>query len=106
MRARNRYLLAGLSGVLLLLSLPPFRFGGVLVWFAFDPLLLAIYYQAVLKRRDRLVSVATVGGFLLLDARPFNELRIKYGEIYEAVGFTYSSENKPSVVFKGKEWTC
>ncbi|HUV75276.1 MAG TPA: hypothetical protein VMW00_01340 [Dehalococcoidales bacterium] len=66
MRARSSFLLAGLSGVLLLLSLPPFKFGGVLAWFAFVPLLLAIYYQAVLKRRDRLVSVATVGGFLFL----------------------------------------
>jgi len=65
-RIRNSYLLAGLSGVLLLLSLPPFKFGGVLAWFVFVPLLLAIYYQAVLKRRDRLVSVATVGGFLFL----------------------------------------
>lgn len=71
MRARNSYLLAGLSGVLLLLSLPPFKFGGVLAWFAFVPLLLSIYYQAVPKRRDRLVSVATVGGFLFLVWAPW-----------------------------------
>ncbi|MFC1893517.1 hypothetical protein ACFLYR_05755 [Chloroflexota bacterium] len=71
MRARSSYLLAGLSGILLLLSLPPFKFGGVLAWFAFVPLLLAIYYQAVSKRRDRLVSVATVGGFLFLVWAPW-----------------------------------
>jgi len=50
MRARNSYLLAGLSGVLLLLSLPPFKFGGFLAWVAFVPILIALFYETQAKR--------------------------------------------------------
>jgi len=64
-RARNSYLLAGLSGVLLLLSLPPFKFGGVLAWFAFVPILIALYYETRAKRMDRLAKVAGLGSLPL-----------------------------------------
>ena len=49
MRARNSYLLALLSGILLLLSYPPFNLG-FLAWFAFVPILIAIYYETKAKR--------------------------------------------------------
>jgi len=61
MRARNSYLLAVLSGVLLLLSLPPFKFGGFLAWIALVPLLIAIYYQLQVKSADRLTLIAGLG---------------------------------------------
>jgi len=61
MRARNSYLLAILSGVLLLLSFPPFRFGGFLAWTALVPLLIAIYYQLHIKSADRLAEIAGLG---------------------------------------------
>lgn len=35
-----------------------------------------------------------------LDAGPLDELAAKYGEMKEAHGFVYSSENKPSIIFK------
>ena len=38
-----------------------------------------------------------------MDAGPLDELESKYGEIRGAAGFTYSSEVKPSVIFKPKE---
>jgi len=37
-----------------------------------------------------------------LDAGPLEELKHKYGEGIQAVGFSYESELKPSVVFKPK----
>ena len=37
-----------------------------------------------------------------LDADPLEELKAKYKDITEAVGFTYSTELKPSIVFKPK----
>jgi len=61
MRARNSYLLALLSGILLLLSLPPFKFGGFLAWVALVPLLIAIYYQLKAKSIDRLAQIAGLG---------------------------------------------
>lgn len=61
MRARNSYLLAVLSGVLLLLSLPPFKFGGFLAWVAFVPILIALFYETRAKRMDRLAKVAGFG---------------------------------------------
>lgn len=56
MRARNSYLLAVLSGILLLLSYPPFNLG-FLAWFAFVPVLLAMYYEIKAKRVDKLTTV-------------------------------------------------
>ena len=35
-----------------------------------------------------------------LDVGPINELREKYGDNVDAVGFTYSEKYKPSIVFK------
>ena len=37
-----------------------------------------------------------------LDAGPIEELKAKYGDIQEAIGFTYSSSTKPSIIFKPK----
>ena len=37
-----------------------------------------------------------------LDSGPIDEMMAKYGEAKEAQGFAYSSETKPSVVFKPK----
>jgi anaerobic dimethyl sulfoxide reductase subunit B (iron-sulfur subunit) len=37
-----------------------------------------------------------------LDAGPMDELRTKYGDLKDAVGFTYSARIKPSVFFKVK----
>jgi len=59
MRARNSYLLALLSGILLLLSYPPFNLE-FLAWFAFVPVLIAIYYETKAKRRGRLKQVVTI----------------------------------------------
>ena len=56
MRARNSYLLAVLSGILLLLSYPPFNLR-FLAWFAFVPVLLAMYYEIKAKRVDKLTTV-------------------------------------------------
>ena len=61
MRARNSYLLAALSGVLLLLSLPPFKFGGFLAWIAFVPILVALFYETRVKRFERLVKIVGLG---------------------------------------------
>ena len=49
MRARYRYLLAVLSGILLLLSFPPFDIE-FLAWVALAPALIAIYYERKFKR--------------------------------------------------------
>lgn len=38
-----------------------------------------------------------------LDAGSLSELEAKYGKIQKAAGFTYSSENKPSITFKPKK---
>ncbi len=59
MRARNSYLLAALSGVLLLLSYPPFNLE-FLAWFALVPLLVAMYYEVKAKRIDRLGVVFAI----------------------------------------------
>ena len=59
MRARNSYLFALLSGILLLLSYPPFNLE-FLAWFAFVPVLIAIYYETKAKRRGRLGQVVTI----------------------------------------------
>ncbi len=59
MRARDSYLLALLSGVLLLLSYPPFNLE-FLAWFAFVPVLIAVYYETKAKRRGRLTQVAAI----------------------------------------------
>lgn len=61
MRARNNYLLAILSGILLLLSYPPFKFGGFLAWFALVPLFIAIYYQTQGRSVVRLTKIASLG---------------------------------------------
>jgi apolipoprotein N-acyltransferase len=61
MIARNSYLLALLSGVLLLLSLPPFRFGTYLAWFALVPILIAVFYENGGKRVGRLTKIAALG---------------------------------------------
>lgn len=53
MRARNSYLLAVLSGILLFLSYPPFNLG-FLAWFALVPFLTAMYYETKAKRIDKL----------------------------------------------------
>jgi len=37
-----------------------------------------------------------------LDAGPINEIRAKYGEVQEAVGFAYGENLVPSVIFKPK----
>ena len=37
-----------------------------------------------------------------LDAGPMDELKKKYGNVKEAVGFTYSTKAEPSIVFKKK----
>jgi hypothetical protein len=37
-----------------------------------------------------------------LDAGPIDELRAQYGDKTEAVAFTYSTDLKPSVIFKPK----
>jgi len=59
MGARSSYLLALLSGILLLLSYPPFNLE-FLAWFAFVPFLIAVYYETKAKRRRRLGQVAAI----------------------------------------------
>ena len=66
MRARNSYLLAVLSGILLLLSLPPFKFGMVLGWFAFVPVLIALFYQTSTKGMMRLARIVGLGAIPLV----------------------------------------
>ena len=61
MRARNSYLLAVLSGILLLLSFPPFEFGGFLAWFAFVPILIAVFYETRAKRIAKLTWIFSLG---------------------------------------------
>jgi len=55
---KTSYSLAILSGILLLLSFPPFNLGSVLAWVALVPLLIAIYYEKSLKRVGRLAIVS------------------------------------------------
>jgi anaerobic dimethyl sulfoxide reductase subunit B (iron-sulfur subunit) len=38
-----------------------------------------------------------------LDAGPIDELKSKYGDVKETVGFTYSTKIKPFIVFRPKE---
>jgi apolipoprotein N-acyltransferase len=59
MRARNSYILALLSGILLFLSYPPCNLG-FLAWFAFVPLLLATYYETRAKRIGKLTTLAAI----------------------------------------------
>jgi len=54
---KKSYGLAVLSGILLLLSFPPFNFGSFLAWFALVPLLIAVYNETNIKRIGRLVLV-------------------------------------------------
>lgn len=57
--AKTSYSLAILSGILLLLSYPPFNLGAFLGWFAFAPVFIAIYYETKAKRVNRLLYVMT-----------------------------------------------
>ena len=66
MRTRNSYLLAALSGILLLLSLPPFKLGGFLAWFAFVPVLIALFYETQAKRMGRLARLVGLGAIPLV----------------------------------------
>jgi apolipoprotein N-acyltransferase len=59
------YGLAILSGILLLFSFPPFNLGGFLAWFAFVPLLIALFYENKAKRMDRLSKIAGLGCILI-----------------------------------------
>ena len=59
------YSLAILSGILLLLSFPPFKFGCFLAWITFIPLLIAISYETEVKRVNRLSKVAGLGSVLI-----------------------------------------
>ena len=75
MKARYSYLLALLSGILLFLSYPPFNLE-FLAWFAFVPVLVAIYYERKAERMHRLILVAGVFLlplflFIVTDARLF-----------------------------------
>ena len=65
MRTTYRFLLAILAGILLLLSLPPFKLGGFLAWFAFVPILIALYYETRAKRMGRLARLAGLGSLPL-----------------------------------------
>jgi len=38
-----------------------------------------------------------------LDAGPMDQLRAKYGDMENAEGFTYSTETKPSIIFKSRQ---
>ena len=51
------YGLVILSGILLLLSYPPFKFGGFLAWFALVPAIVAIYYETNPKRSNRFLNI-------------------------------------------------
>jgi apolipoprotein N-acyltransferase len=62
---KTSYGLAILSGILLLLSFPPFKFGGFLAWFAFVPLLIALFYETKVKRMERLSKIAGLGCILI-----------------------------------------
>ncbi len=66
MRTRNSYLLAALSGILLLLSLPPFKLGGFLAWFAFVPVLIALFYETQAKKMGRLARLVGLGAIPLV----------------------------------------
>lgn len=68
---KTSYALAILSGILFLLSLPPFSFGGFLAWIAFVPLFVTVYYGMQLKRMNRIMTITYLGGFLLLIWVPF-----------------------------------
>jgi len=57
---KTSYGLAILSGILLLLSFPPFNLGGFLAWFALVPLLIAVYNETKVKRIKRLLLVTSI----------------------------------------------
>lgn len=40
---------------------------------------------------------------MALDAGPIDQLKGKYGEMKEAIGFTHSEEARPSIIFKSKK---
>lgn len=63
--SRLTYFLALVSGVLVLLSFPPFKFGGVLAWIMFVPLLVAMFYEKKEKRRNCLAGIAGLGSLLV-----------------------------------------
>jgi len=60
------YGLAILSGILLLLSFPPFNLGSILAWVALVPLLVAIYNEKNLKTIGGLTIVSCILGFFLM----------------------------------------
>ena len=92
MRARNSYPLALLSGILLLLSYPPFNLG-LLAWFAFVPVLIAVYYETKAKRVEKLVlvmSICLVPAFLAISAgfgRPFLPMVVAWPLAIVVTGF-------------------
>ena len=55
---KTSYGLAILSGILLLLSFPPFKFGGFLAWVAFVPILVATYYEIKIGRTKKFIYIA------------------------------------------------
>lgn len=57
---KTSYGLAILSGILLFLSFPPFSLGGFLAWFAFVPLLVAVYNETKVKRIGRLLRITGI----------------------------------------------
>ena len=96
------YSLAILSGVLLLLSYPPLRFGGFLAWIALVPLFIAIYYESKAKRVDKLAGVACLGLLpLLLFAIPAVK-GVEFGSGFSAAGKRVSENNDPFVIKDGK----
>lgn len=105
------YGLAILSGILLLLSYPPFNLE-FLAWFAFVPFLIAIYYETKAKRRGRLAQVtaicltpvflwlcSTVGNFLPMGAAwPLGVIVAffaTHGIVVEVVDEYYASRQLP-----------
>lgn len=62
---KTSYGLAILSGILLLLSFPPFNLGSFLAWFALVPLIIAVYNETETKRISRLSRIAGLGCVLV-----------------------------------------
>ena len=62
---KTSYGLAILSGILLLLSFPPFNLGSFLAWFALVPLIIAVYSETKAKRMSRLSRIAGLGCVLV-----------------------------------------
>jgi apolipoprotein N-acyltransferase len=72
----SSYGLATLSGILLLLSFPPFNLGGLLAWVALVPLLIAIYYEKSLKRVGRLAIVSCLIVFVPITSWFYYEFQV------------------------------